>query len=687
MSITKLITVPALAALTLAASPLEAAPLSLYVSPDGRDAWSGRVAEARDDDGPFATLARARDELRTLRQRGEIPPTGAVVELAAGAYELAQAVAFGPEDSGVAEGPIVYRAAAGAEVRLIGGRVVTGWAPVTDPAVLARLDPSVHGRLLQADLRALGIADFGEVATTGARLELFFEDRPMTLSRWPNEGFARIVEVTGGAPHRIHGIEGDKIGRFVYEGDRPSRWLGEPDLWLHGYWFWDWAEQKQPVERIDTERHEIHLAPPYHTYGYRKGQWYYALNALAELDEPGEWYLDRGAGMLYFLPPGPIEGGRPMVSIAPSLLEVRDASFLTFRGFTLEACRANAVTVQGGESVRVEACTIRNTGSWAVSADGGSRHAVVGCDISETACGGISLAGGDRATLTPAGHVAENNHIHHYARWVRVYQPGVMIQGVGQRVAHNLIDNAPHMAMGFGGNDHVIEFNEIHSVCYESNDAGAIYAGRDWSTRGTVVRHNYFHDIRGFEGRGCVGVYLDDQWSGTTIFGNVFCNVTRAAMIGGGRDCVIENNVFVDCEPATHVDARGLGWAASGFEGLKGKLEALPYREALWAGRYPRLPGILEDDPMAPKGNVIARNVCVGGRWGDFEEKARPMVTFEANFLEGDPLFVDRESRDFRLRADSPVWALGFQEIPLGEIGLVRDADRASWPVESPVRP
>lgn len=64
--------------------------------------------------------------------------------------------------------------------------------------------------------------------------------------------------------------------------------------------------------------------------------------------------------------------------------------------------------------------------------------------------------------------------------------------------------------MYFNGNDHLMEYNEINDVCYESNDAGAIYAGRNWRMRGNVIRYNYLHDISGFEGKGCVGVYLDD---------------------------------------------------------------------------------------------------------------------------------------------------------------------------------
>ena len=110
-----------------------------------------------------------------------------------------------------------------------------------------------------------------------------------------------------------------------------------------------------------------------------------------------------------------------------------------------------------------------------------------------------------------------------------------------------------------------------------------------------------------------MGVYLDDQFCGTEIAGNLFHKVTRAAMIGGGRDCAIVNNVFVDCVPATHVDARGLGWAASGREGLERSLKSLPYQGPLWAKRYPKLVNILDDDPMAPKG-TSSRHICVGGR-------------------------------------------------------------------------
>ena len=228
-------------------------------------------------------------------------------------------------------------------------------------------------------------------------------------------------------------------------------------------------------------------------------------------------------------------------------------------------------------------------------------HRLLGEDV-------IALSGGDRITLAPAGLAAENNHIHHYSRWNRICRPAVSLDGVGNRVAHNLIDNAPHQAISFGGNDHLIELNEIHSVCYESNDAGAIYSGRNWTMRGTVIRHNYFHHINGFEGRGCVGVYLDDSGISLSLFTPdidesldeqrqkaAFWQAPVGLRLGDGgrarpvrdrpvprpraparpRDAGRRRRVVARGEPALHA-ARALG------------LAALPARAGLWVtGYYP----------------------------------------------------------------------------------------------------
>ncbi len=701
------LSVVCLAFLSPGITTLRADQLIIHVSPDGNDAAKGTKR------APFATLERARDEISQTRKAKGDSLKCIEVRLAGGTYCLARPFELTQDDSGTPNTRIVYQADKGAVVRLCGGKEITGFQPVTDPAILARLDKSAHGKVCQLDLKALGITDYGKA--NGGGLELFFNDQPMTVSRWPNDGFVRIVDVLSINPVDVRGTKGDRGGKFIYDGDRPNNWLGEKDVWLHGYWFWDWSDSRQKVENIDTEKHVISLAPPQHSYGYRKGQWYYALNAISEIDMPGEWCLDRETGIIYFWPPKPLTQGnevassprsffrfwrpRPaardsvVVSMLPSLIYMKDTTNVVIRGMIMEAARNVAVSMNGGSNNEISKCIIRNIGGNAVTISGGTDNGVEGCDIYGMAKSGITISGGDRKTLTPARLYANNNHIHDIGRWWRMYCGGIHVSGVGNRVTHNLVDNLPHTAIFFSGNDHLIEFNEIHSVCYESNDAGAIYAGRNWTMRGTIVRHNYLHDISGFEGRGCVGIYNDDMYCGTIMYGNVFYDVTRAAFIGGGRDCVIENNIFVDCKPAIHIDSRALGWAHACADNWikegteKGTLSGIAYNKPPYSERYPQLPKILDEEPKAPMGNLVARNICVGGKWDDLNDKLRAMVSSTNNLLNADTLFVDPKNLHFQLKDDSPAYKLGFQKIPVEKIGLYRDKNRASWPVKSPVRP
>jgi hypothetical protein len=214
--------------------------------------------------------------------------------------------------------------------------------------------------------------------------------------------------------------------------------------------------------------------------------------------------------------------------------------------------------------------------------------------------------------------------------------------------------------------------------------------------RGTVIRYNYMHDVSGFRGQGCVGVYLDDMWCGTNIYGNLFYKVTRAAFIGGGRDNVVENNLFVDCNPALHIDNRAQGWASDTVDTtMKERLDVMPYKEALWSERYPALVNVWEDEPAAPKGNRVVRNVSFGGKWDGVQRGARKYQTIEDNLIDKDPRFItperigdDKEPHavDFALKPDSPAFRLGFKALPLDQMGLFEGETRASWPVVHHVR-
>ena len=219
----------------------------------------------------------------------------------------------------------------------------------------------------------------------------------MTLARWPNTGeWERIAGFpTNTAQSDDHGGRiGALAGGFQFAGDRPRRWQGNDDLWVHGYWAWDWANSYERVESLDLDQRLIKTAAPHGLYGFRKGQRFYYLNVLEELDQPGEFYLDRLSGVLYFWPPKPMDSAEAVVSLLETpLLDLNNVSNVTFQGLILEATRGSAVNIEGGVSNRIAGCAIRLVGNDAVNLRGGLGHSVLGCDISDTGDGGVSLRG------------------------------------------------------------------------------------------------------------------------------------------------------------------------------------------------------------------------------------------------------------------------------------------------------
>jgi len=266
--------------------------------------------------------------------------------------------------------------------------------------------------------------------------------------------------------------------------------------------------------------------------------------------------------------------------------------------------------------------------------------------------GGILVEGGSRRTLTAAGHVVDNNHIHDYSRWVRTYRVGVRLSGVGLQASRNYIHNAPHSGIIYSGNDHVIELNELANLCLDTGDVGGIYTGRDWAARGTQIRFNHSHHLGGLN-MGSNAIYLDDLASGQTIHGNIIHDVWRAMMIGGGRDNVIENNIFADYKIGIHFDARGIGWSRRLIEGRRGswdmfgKLESVPYNKPPYSTKYPQLPNILNENPLEPKDNRIVGNIFEGEPWLDprgfklAEAEQRGWVQITNNLIGVDPGFLD----------------------------------------------
>jgi len=575
-----------------------------HVAPAGDDAADGSEAK------PFRTLERARDAVRTLKasRGGTLPKGGVRISIGGGAYPWDQTLALTAEDSGTAGSPVVYQARPDEVPVLRGGVRITDWKPISDATLRERLDPAVRDRVLEADLKAAGVSDWGDATALRRRPELFVNGTPQTLARWPNEGFVRTGDILGEDTFKIwNRIEGCRDGKFRYVEDRPNRWLDEPDVRLYGYWFWDWFEEYQKVASIDAGAHAFTLSKPYSNYGYRKGQRYYAVNIFREIDSPGEWYLDRRKGKIHWLPSERID-----VSRAEIVLSVFDRPFIALEevehviclGLTLQEGRGDGIHVRDGSDCLVAGCTFRQFGGDAVVVAGGQRHGIFGCTMHTLGCGGARVAGGDRRTLTPGRHFVENCTVFDISRLKRTYTPAVHLDGCGDRIAHNLFERMPSSAMRIEGNDHLIELNVIRNVVQESDDQGGLDMWGNPLYRGVVIRWNRWSDIRGGTHNGAAGVRLDDMISGVTIQGNLFerCGavIFGGVQIHGGKENLVDGNLFLDCPAGISFSRWGQKrWLESIQRFLQQSAEP-PY-----SSRYPRL-ALLKTGADV---NFVARNV------------------------------------------------------------------------------
>ena len=655
----------------------------VFVDPKGRDTNDGSRER------PFATLTRARDAVRAIKAKGVQGAIG--VRILSGEYPVLGPLELTAEDSGSEAAPVVYRAEEKGRAVFYGGARLTGFTPVTDPAILQRIPEEGRGKVLQCDLKAKGIMEYGQLAVRGfgqsappPTLELFFNREPMTLSRWPNQGFVGIKSLV--APGNKAKGEPSVI---EYISDRHERWTQADDAWLFGYFRYLWADATLKIAKIDTEAKTITSTEAY-KYGSgmdtRQGIQYYAFNLLEEIDQPNEWYLDRQAGILYFYPPSDPAKATIEIGMLPTpMVTMEGVTDVRIEGLTFDLARYNGLVAKDCSRILIAGCTVSRMAGNGIMIHGGKQNGLLGCDIHTIGRRGSEVTGGDRETLTPGRHFVENCQIHNFGRIDRTYTPAIQLEGVGHRVAHNLMYDCPSSVMRIEGNDHLMEYNDVHSAVRESDDQGAMELFRNATYRGVVFRYNRFRNVgktgTGAAVHGQAAIRFDDAISGMLVYSNLFVRGASgnfgAIQMNSGRDNLMDNNIFVDCKQGI---SGGFRAGNSVWRMLNKSLDQPNFfTNELYLARYPQIATMLEQ----PAYNHIWRNAFVqcgavtnrGG--GDLD-------LFQNAVFEDDPGFVDAANGDYRLKPDSQLFdKLGLRPIPLQEIGLYDAALRATWPVET----
>lgn len=253
----------------------------------------------------------------------------------------------------------------------------------------------------------------------------------------------------------------------------------------------------QVPERLPDRTREVcsgDCKPSKYEDGHKGGS-YFCYNLLAELDTPGEFYLNRSDAALYIWPLNPSQYGFANVTASKlkNIVEVGSgAKAVEFRGLHFRHSRMSAVVMTDAHDSLITGGSVGLVGAMGVNISGGTNNTVASVIVTGCGSGGVFLDGGDRSTLTPSNHSLIDSEIRGNSRWVYAMCPAVFLGGVNQTVHNTAISDHPHCGVWVQGNDHTFEDNKVSDVCTLALDSGALYAGRDYTYRGNRVVDNTF---------------------------------------------------------------------------------------------------------------------------------------------------------------------------------------------------
>ena len=662
--------------------------LNLHVSPVGDDRWSGKLAipVLGGDAGPLATLSGARDAIR--RWRATRGGTGGVtVQVQAGVYALSETLLFTPADSGTAEAPVRYVAADGAAPVISGGRRITDWVETEHAG------------------QRCWIAELPEVAAGNWNFtRLYVNHAARQRPRLPRTGFHRFTGLAG-CPE-----SGDQWGlgpdRANFAPGEIRRWHNWEDVELTTYQLW--FDTHHRFKAIDEATGTVQFhARSLGSLKDERGEFarYFVENVYEALDTPGQWYLDRAAGKLTYLPL-PEERLETAVIIAPRLTELvrlqgdegGRVAHLHFENLTfahqhwelplncagyIQAAWGvpGAVILEGAEACVFHGCTVTHVNGYGIEVLAGSTgNVIAACAIHDAGGGGVKIgheqllphesAVGEQqlgevpasATTVADCTIRDCGHIYPSAI-------GIWIGNSGwNRIVHNRIFNCNYTGIscgwtwGYGLTRTVanrIEYNHIHHINHREilSDNGGIYTLG--IQPGTVLRGNVIHDISCY-GYGAWGIYPDEGSSEMRVEQNLVYGTKKAAYSTHyGRDVLVQHNIFAlsqhehlglgqRCEEhRSTIFRHNICVPANGhIQGAGTETEYYTAEKNLfWS---------FDGTPLTFNGLPLAQ----------LQQKGQ-----QAGTIVADPLFADAAGGDFSLRPDSPARQIGFRPFDWRQAG------------------
>lgn len=573
----------------------------IYVSENGNDTSTGTSAE------PVRTIERGQMIALTVDKS----KYDSIKIFLSGRFEMKSALVFTSSNSGAPTCPIIYESLAGQNAKITSG------SKLKDKKIKL-LDK--EKLLYSINLDELNLNAKNLVSSQGIGMSLVIDEKKISWSSFPSGGWLEISNL------RSNG------NFFEISTEQLSENSGS-DIWLGGYWRWDWAFSYHRAANLENNKFKI--SPPYHQYGYKEGGRFRLYNFKTKLEKE-TFYLD-------------FENNRIVFSVSKQPQDVmlftrKNKGFrlngvrnLFFRGIIFEGNVSSDIVLNNCSDILVENCLFRNSLETPVFVKGGKNIRIKSCVFENLGGKGIEIDAGNRKLLEPSNHLVYNCVIRNFALVRKTYQPAIEIKGVGITLSHNLIEKAPHAGIIFKGNNHIIEYNELRYLATETSDVGVIYTGRDWSYRGNIIQNNFIHNSLCSVKGSVAAIYLDDFVSGTSIKNNIIHGVNIGILIGGGQFNEINNNTLFHCKKTSiHIDNRGATWAKEkakpgGAWRMWRRLSEVNYKSNIYQEQYPDMKAFNTLNYQDPIGNKVIANKYITN-FIDFEKKSfYPLVEIEGN--------------------------------------------------------
>ncbi len=378
--------------------------------------------------------------------------------------------------------------------------------------------------------------------------------------------------------------------------------------------------------------------------------------------------------------------------------------------------RGGSVFAEGTRDCSIEACWFDAVGGNAIFVNNHNRRfSVSGCKFTESGDSAICFVGDLEKTVGtqrafPYECEASNNLIHDCGFFGKQIA-GVYISRAKRITAsHNLMYNLPRAGICIGDGTwggHVIEFNHTHDTVRETSDHGPFNAwGRDrgWAlaqSHGTysvdrsldvwealvdamepvIVRNNFFNEKSGW------GLDLDDGASNFEIYNNISVGGVSMKLREGAYRKVYNNIWYLSKgAPCFHVGNN------DNHDEYFNNITVMNPGPTKWPDGWPWWPqmtySVIAPPAVGPWFERIDNNCfyCIGGDFHAVVDQLRSedgkrnprsydlagwqKLGFDRDSIFGDPLFVDPENQDFRVRPESPALKVGFKNFEMGRWGL-----------------